>query len=257
MFIRPSLVKNPLSPVLLSGQRGGDETRELSQGSFQHTRGPVHRPASSATQTRTTRVSTAKVCPEFKGPVAFRGPFPHPAHPQWTNSGAPKFLFASATEQTQTLEYATEPENDDLETQAQSEQPPASRRRSRSLVSSLGQRSVTANRVMLARFLLAAIPIIALSYGCYKFFEEEDETAGDKREAPLDNEVEEESYNEKVVVAGVKRYRSSGQNSGQKESGSCCWRCPGCCDSRHNSNAQAREKACGIVNGRFFGGCAR
>ncbi|ESS35242.1 putative transmembrane protein [Toxoplasma gondii VEG] len=113
-----------------------------------------------------------------EAPVAFRWPFHHPAHPQWTNSGVPQFLFASAAEQTQTPEHGTESETDGVDTQAQSEQPPAIRRRTRSLGSSLRQRSVAAKRMMLARFFLAAIPIIALGYGCYKFFEEEGETAG-------------------------------------------------------------------------------
>ncbi|KYF38543.1 hypothetical protein TGARI_365840 [Toxoplasma gondii ARI] len=66
-----------------------------------------------------------------EAPVAFRWPFHHPAHPQWTNSGVPQFLFASAAEQTQTPEHGTESETDGVDTQAQSEQPPAIRRRTR------------------------------------------------------------------------------------------------------------------------------
>nr|CEL77683.1 TPA: hypothetical protein BN1205_099755 [Toxoplasma gondii VEG] len=133
--------------------------------------------------------------------VAPQGSFSHPADQQWTNSEVPKFFFASASEETQTTDDVPAPENDDLETQTQADQTSqvsSSRRSSRSLGSSLRQRSVAAKRMMLAKFFLAAIPIIALGYGCYKFFEEEGETAGDEDGRMVPDAEEEEPGNQEV-----------------------------------------------------------
>ncbi|KYF40106.1 hypothetical protein TGARI_314570B, partial [Toxoplasma gondii ARI] len=72
-----------------------------------------------------------------------------------------------------------------------------------SLGSSLRQRSVAAKRMMLARFFLAAIPIIALGYGCYKFFEEEGETAGAEDGRMVPDAEEEESGNQESFTKFV------------------------------------------------------